>query len=665
MVIQRLVLITAFSTASMHATINITSFLPSLASPQAVGTAITWTAIATDSNPTTLAFQYSVAFGLGSFSVVRDFYPGTEKAGSWTGPLFTWQDITGEGTYTIKVVAKDFTSLESATTTATFTLTPISTGGSFVVTPMSNPLVALASAPACPAGSFIRLTMQRVGTTLVTKTNWNSCRPHLTTNIYAAGMYPSKSYIINYQVVKGSTVVAGPNPVTFTTGPLPSNVTFPRFDVITPGGSQTDQADDIVLYSYLAFGSKLLPAATNRSGNLLWYYDSPTASAALSMVRPLTGGNMLTIQNGNSWNPKVNAIGQFLREIDLSGNTVRETNIGILQQQLMAMNATDFGPCGAISLPAAVGSACLDSMHHDAIRLPNGNTIVNVDIEKIFPPGTQGDTTGLNVDVLGDGFIVLDTNFQVLWYFDAFQHAGGAPQLDITRAATLNETCGSHTIQETDGCGTLFLVGTSGVTAVANDWLHQNCLYYDPVDGNLIVSSRHQDWLYKVQYQNGAGNGNISWRMGLGGDFTFNNINDDPYPWFSHQHDAGFENTTTGLMTVFDNGNTRLAPPPIGLGGGNSRGMAFIVDEINKTVTPVLSQGLGYFSYALGSAQLLSNGNYFFLNGLVTPPTPPASYAVEVLPTAGTENGSVIWNLESSKAYRGWLMPNLYTPPIT
>ena len=664
MIIQRFVLIAALSTASMHAAVNITSFLPSLTSPQAVGTAITWTAVATNSTSDTLAFQYSVAFGSGSFSVVRDFYPGTKAAGSWTGPLFTWQDIAGEGTYTIQVIAKDFTSLESASTTATFILKPISTGGSFVVTPTSNPLVALASAPACPAKSYVRLTMQKVGGTFVTKTNWKSCTPRLTTNIYAAGMYPSKSYIINYQVATGSIVVPGSKPVTFTAGPLPSNLTFPTFDLVTPGGSRTDQADEIVLYSYVLFGSKLLPAATNRDGNILWYYDS-TSSEAVTITRPLTGGNMLTYQDGNSWNPNVKAIGQFLREIDLSGNTVRETNIGILQQQLMAMNATDFGPCGAIHLPAAVGSACLDSIHHDAIRLANGYTIVNVDIEKIFPPGTQGDTTGLNVDILGDGFIVLDTNFQVLWYFDTFQHAGGAPQLDINRPATLGETCASHTTNETDGCGTLFLVGTPGVTTVANDWLHQNCLYYDPVDGDLIVSSRHQDWLYKVQYQNGAGNGDILWRMGVGGDFTFNNTNDDPYPWFSHQHDAGIENTSTNLMTVYDNGNTRIAPPPIGLGTGNSRGMAFIVDESNMTVTPVLSQGLGYFGYALGSAQLLSNGNYFFLNGLVTPPNPPAGYAVEVLPTAGTVNGSVIWNLQSSKAYRAWLMPDMYAPPTT
>src|SRR5580658_517944 len=659
MVIQRLVLITAFSTASMHATINITSFLPSRATPQAVGTAITWTAIATDSNPNTLAFQYSVAYESGSYSMVRDFYPGTADAGSWTGPSFTWQDISGEGTYTIQVVAKDFTSLESATTTATFTLKPISTGGSFVVAPTSNSLVALASAPACSAGSSVRLTIQRVGGLLVSRTNPRRCMPKLTTNIYAAGMHPSTSYIINYEVITGSTTVAGPNPVTFTTGPLPSNIPFPPIDVITPSGPQADQADGTVLYGFLAFHSTFLPVAADRNGGILWYYHAFDPSGSSLLVRPLTGGNMLTIQSGNAWNPNVWAKGQFLREIDLNGHIVRETNIGILQQQLMAMNAMDFGSCGAVPLPAAIGSACLVSMHHDAIRLPNGYTIVNVDIEKIFPPGTQGDTTGLNVDVLGDGFIVLDTNLQVLWYFDAFQHAGGAPQLDINRAAVLGETCTAAP----NGCGTLFLVGTPGVTAVANDWLHQNSFYYDSVDGNLIVSSRHQDWLYKVDYQNGAGTGNILWRMGLGGDFTFNNKNNDPYPWFSHQHDAGIENTSTNVLTVFDNGNTRVSPPPLGLGSGHSRGMALSVDETNMTVTPVLSQDLGYFSYALGSAQLLGNGNFFFSLGIVAPPTPSSSYAIEVLPTAGTVNGSFVWDVQSSSSYRAWLMPTLYMPP--
>src|ERR1022692_3092406 len=79
----------------------------------------------------------------------------------------------------------------------------------------------------------------------------------------------------------------------------------------------------------------------------------------------------------------------------------------------------------------------------------------------------------------------------------------------------------------------------------------------------------------RPDYNNGTGTGNVLWLMGLGGAFAFNNIYADPYPWFSHQHDAEIYNTATGEFTVFDNGTTRVAPPPIGLGSGNSRGMVY------------------------------------------------------------------------------------------
>ena len=64
---------------------------------------------------------------------------------------------------------------------------------------------------------------------------------------------------------------------------------------------------------------------------------------------------------------------------------------------------------------------------------------MQADLQKIFPPGTQGDTSGLPVDIIGTMIIVLDNNWRVVWYFDAFQHAGGAPQLDINRPAVLGE----------------------------------------------------------------------------------------------------------------------------------------------------------------------------------------------------------------------------------
>jgi hypothetical protein len=650
---------------SLQATVTITSFVPSVASPQLLGTPVAWTATGTDTNTGPLTFQFSVSYGNGPYNLKRDFYPGTLASGVWTGFPFSWQTIAGEGVYHIQVVAKDFQSGETATTSATFVLSPVSTGGNFVVSPTVQPLVALASAPPCPTGNSFRLTIQRIGSTLVSESNFNACNPQLTSNMYAAGMRNSTAYSINYEIYNGSTITPGPSPATFTTGKLPTNVAFPAFTLITPAGPQADSTDQTVLHSFMDFGDNptFLPIATDRNGDILWYYDSnddnfsPSHSAALT--RPLAGGTMITLQTGFSWNPPVDASGQFLREIDLTGNILRETNIGVLQQELLAMGATDFGPCGAVPLPAVPGAACMGAMHHDAIPLPNGDTALLVDIEKIFPPGTQGDTTGLNVDIIGDGLLVLNENFQVVWYFDTFQHASGPPQLNINRPAVLGETCSTS---GQGGCPSLFLAGTSGVSSLANDWLHQNSIYFDAANGDFIISARDQDWIYEIDYRNGTGTNNILWLMGFDGSFTFNNIYNDPWPWFSHQHDVGFASTSTGLLTIFDNGNTRVSAPPLGLGSGDSRGMALTVDFNRFTVTPVISQDLGYYSEALGSAQLLSNGNYFFQPGTVAPEG--SSYSLELVPTAGTDNGTTIYNLESTTCYRSWLMPNLYAPPL-
>jgi hypothetical protein len=649
----------ALCASSLHATITITSFTASLTTPQPLGTPVTFTATATDTNSGPLAFQYNISYSSNGYVMVSDFTPGAKAAGTWTAAPFPWTTIANEGTYHLQVVAKDFTSGQTATATLAFSFTPISTNKSFVVSPTANPLVALASAPACATGSSFQITIQRVGGTTTTLSNLIPCDPPHTMNVYAAGMLPSTAYSINYQTVTGAKTTVGPTPVTFTTGPLPTSITFPTFKVITPAGSQTDQSDQTVLHSFLAFdgSAPFFPIATNRGGSIIWYAVTPNATSSPLLTRPMTGGNMLVLESGPVWNPSTTAGGQILREIDLAGNTVQQTNIGVLQQEMLALGATDFGPCGAVPVPAPVGAACMGTMHHEAVQLPNGYTAVNVDIEKIFAPGTQGNTTGLNVDIIGDGVLILNQNLQVVWYFETFQHDSGAPQLDINRPAVLHETCS----QDQSGCPSLFLAGKTGVTTVANDWLHQNCIYYNPTDGSLWVSSRNQDWIYKVDYNNGTGTGNILWRMGNEGDFTFNNINNDPWPWFSHQHNPGLANAATGELTVYDNGNTRVSPPPLGVGTGDSRGMSLTVNETNMTVTPLLSQSLGYYSSALGSAQVLSNNSYFFLSGVVYPGG--YSHSQEILPTAGTVDGTSIWDLESGTAYRGWLLPSLYSPP--
>ena len=68
----------------------------------------------------------------------------------------------------------------------------------------------------------------------------------------------------------------------------------------------------------------------------------------------------------------------------------------------------------------------------------------------------------------------------------------------------------------------------------------------EQADGNILLSERSQDWVLKVNYGNGQGDGHLIWRMGPFGDFTI--LNPPPtqcgdpnvFPWFTHQHDAAF-----------------------------------------------------------------------------------------------------------------------------
>jgi hypothetical protein len=92
---------------------------------------------------------------------------------------------------------------------------------------------------------------------------------------------------------------------------------------------------------------------------------------------------------------------------------VKETNTGVIQQQLLALGATNAQPCNLISRPAPVSAGCLDDFDHDLIQtLPSGYSAVIADIEKIYPPGAQCDTSGLPVDIIGNMIIVLDSNWQ-------------------------------------------------------------------------------------------------------------------------------------------------------------------------------------------------------------------------------------------------------------
>src|SRR5262249_9719772 len=299
-----------------------------------------------------------------------------------------------------------------------------------------------------------------------------------------------------------------------------------------------------------------------------WYYDLSQSGFSLTKASQtlIPGGTLLT--NGADRYTPAPTAPNVLREFDLAGNTIRETNLAALNVQL-----------------AAMGHGPIHGFNHDAQRLPDGTTVALALTERTF------DINGTPTNFVGEMVMVLDSDFQLKWAWDAFDH------LDVHRGPVLGE---------------VVLPGSPEPTAVvpklpAVDWLHVNAVALSPADGNLILSIRNQDWVVKIDYRNGAGDGHVVWRLGADGDFTVNSA--DPNPWFSHQHNAHYVDDHT--LILFDNGNTRQASDP----NAHSRGQVWTIDETSRTATPVLNADLGNYSPALGSAQRLSNGNYMFMSG--------------------------------------------------
>jgi arylsulfate sulfotransferase len=677
--------------APAFATVTIVSLKPSHASPQPIGKTITWAATVTDSSAGPVAFQFNIIPPNGSLTMVRDFNLGTLNASTWTAPAFVWVPTGIEGTYKIQVVAKDFGSGQTASKTVAFLVEPVVTGSTPVVEQTANPLVALFSAPSCASGSTMRVAYQvQTASSLPIEdgvTNWVGCHPPATMTFEVAGMYPSTAYNMYAQTKTGTKITNGPT-LSFTTSALPKTLSFAKFTA-QPAG--TDTANPVLLHTFISFGTQPVypDSATDLQGNIIWYYSNGSRYSDV-LTRPLSGGTFLIIEDGIAWDTAVNEQ-QFLRQVDLEGNIVRETNMGAIQQELLALGSVDGGPCTAILPPAQVGAGCIGAFHHDAIQtLPNGYIAAFVDTERIFPAGTQGDTSGLPVDIIGDMILVLNANWQVVWYWDSFDPANGGngySLLPVSRTAPLGETCGSNT----SGCPPVFLLDPGYIAPTAHDWLHGNSLYYWPApqDGNtkggdIVWSSRHQDLVSRIDYEDGAGTGNLLWTMGppdnglmpAPSPFIFNNIYNDPWFWFSHQHDVGIQNGGAGPMTLMDNGNTRVSFPPLGLGLNcgqydcDSRGMALTVDWSTMTVTPVVSFDLGSYSDAMGSADLLGDGNYFFENAIVVDLSLNSTfgYSMEVAPTPAAPQvgpADVLTNVASPQHYRGWQMPSLYAPPTT
>lgn len=574
------------------------SLAASVDSPAPLGTVVRFTATPGNAAGATLRYRFrtrELAFAARRRSIAAPYRTIVDY-----GPnaMLDWTTIDREGDLEVEVSARDTATGEIASDSMTFSFAPVATDHP-VATATAHPLVFLYSAPPCPAGGQMRVQFAAAGVADVF-TPYHQCNGRRTMNFYLAGMLPSTTYTARHTVEWRGTATDGPD-VTFTTGAAAFHppAVSPLSTPVPAGG--------ILLHGNI----NLNAMATDLNGNLIWY--GPPGLTFLT--RPVAGGTFLSLYEDGM----EDAAHQFLREFDLAGVTVAETNAARVNEQL-----------------ANLGCPPITSFHHEAMRLDNGDYLVLAGSERVL-----NDVQGAGpVDILGDAIVVLDRDLQVRWFWNAFDY------LDVRRAAVLGETC---TYPATVACSAFYQAKS------ANDWLHGNGLQLTP-DGNILYSIRHQDWVVKIDYRNGAGTGRILWRLGPDGDFQISGGGD--HPWFSHQHDPRFLPDNSTLL-LFDNGNTRIANSA---GERFSRGQVLRIDEARRTATVVLNSDLKQNSSALGSAQLLDNGNYHFDAGFIQDPANPSArftLAIETDPA-----GNIVWQMRAAaQEYRNFRMKDLYTPP--
>ncbi len=487
-----------------------------------------------------------------------------------------------EGSYDIQVIVKDdFHAATGESASASYAANSRVVGPGATISPTSNPLVApVQCAPLLRQFDACRVPTGGPRPFLCT-TAPLPIVPGQSTNVLVAGLLPDTTYLMRHVLDDGTASA----PLTFHTGALPTSLTFPTFTVQQSPTPETDPTQDMVFHVGInPPDGTVNTLATDLTGNIVWYYD-PVANNFPSYAPSLvTGGTVLLLGGEQDHVGGANT----LREVDLAGNTLRETNIDAVNAQL-----------------AALGQDPITDFNHDVQRLPNGDTVVLSTTPRTI------DVDGTPTRYSGDMVIILDQNFQVEWTWDSFDW------LDTDRLRPLGEGPG--------------------------DWTHANAVAWSPADGNLLVSLRAQDWVIKIDYEAGTGDGHVIWRLGEGGDFNINSS--DPSPWFSHQHDARYVNNST--LVLFDNGNTRILNDP----QGHSRGQELVLDETTMQATLAVNADLGSYASAMGSGQKLPNGNFGFTSAF-------AQQTIEVSPD-GLTNYVVKMNMPGAE-YRSYLYGSLY-----
>jgi arylsulfate sulfotransferase len=482
------------------------------------------------------------------------------------------------------------------------------------VSATSNPQVALYSF-AAPRNSMVQIAFGP--TTTYGLTTWAQPPPQAggNINILVAGMRANTTYHMQAVVLlpDGTQIVDSDHVFTTgggTTALNAASVQPIQYNVSTPSGLKPQPGIELLAFT----GAQPTAVATDLAGNVIWSYTNEGAYGEFTQpLKMLPNGDVLMVIGPNSSSPSPGpGFLNVAREINLAGSTVREISLATLNTRLAAANF----------------NLVVNYMHHDIVALPNGHWICIVNSIRPFTdlPSYPGVT-----QVLGDALVDLDSNLQPVWVWNSFDH------LDVNRHPYLFP-----------------------------DWTHANAILYSADDGNLLLSMRHQNWVLKIDYQDGHGAGDVLWRLGQGGDFTLQG-GTDPTDWFYAQHGPSFTSpNTTGnfSLVLFDNGDDRMFAAGVNCGSTGAPPCLYStvpilqIDETSKVATIGFHYNPSNYSFFGGNAEMLGNGDIEFDECALE--TSSTLAAVSEVTNQGT--AQTVWQMTilGNYAYRAFRIPSLY-----
>jgi arylsulfate sulfotransferase len=471
----------------------------------------------------------------------------------------------------------------------------------------ANPQVALLTI-ASPDNSNV--FVQFGPTTTYGLTTWTQPAAPATgpVRLFVAGMLANTLYHVRavIQFSDGSQFMDADQ--VFTTGALPPNQLPALTATTTPGMTPQSGIELLDMLATTPGSTALGVAASDLSGNVLWSYNPGLTGVVANPIKLLPNGHFLINFSGSA----TDGLNSVLQEVDLTGKLIWQMSAADLNTALASATCTG---CNI----TVIGT------HHDFQLLPNGHLIVLAALQQVIA----------GVTVTGDAIIDLDQNHNPVWLWNEFDH------LDTNRRPYLFP-----------------------------DWTHTNAVIYSADDGNLIISIRHQNWLVKIDYANGAGAGDILWHLGYQGDFALQSVADptDPSNWFYAQHGPSFATSnTTGKfsLVLFDNGDDRVFASGVTCGAAGQLPCLFStvplleLDETAKTATVAFHPTTPAYSFFGGNAETLKNGNVEYDECAAT--ALPANNAA-IYEVTQTSPPQTVWQMQiaGQYAYRGMRIPSLY-----